>query len=50
MNSKPVVCRNTDNFYGIPDGKGTEIVPFVYEDSIAFGNAEKEMWLKKMEN
>ncbi|WP_330744761.1 WG repeat-containing protein [Chryseobacterium sp. CP-77] len=45
--SKPLVCRNTDNFYGILDGKGTEIVPFVYEDIITFGNAENEIVVKK---
>lgn len=45
--SKPLVCRNTDNFYGVLDGKGTEIVPFVYEDIITFGNAENEIVVKK---
>ncbi|WP_142723574.1 WG repeat-containing protein [Chryseobacterium sp. ON_d1] len=45
--SKPLVCRNTDNFYGILDGKGTEIVPFVYEDIITFGNAENEIVVKR---
>ncbi len=45
--SKPLVCRNNDNFYGILDGKGTEIVPFVYEDIITFGNAENEIVVKK---
>ncbi|MBP1166532.1 hypothetical protein JOE44_003416 [Chryseobacterium sp. PvR013] len=45
--SKPLVCRNTGNFYGILDGKGTEIVPFVYEDIITFGNAENEIVVKK---
>lgn len=45
--SKPLVCRNTANFYGILDGKGTEIVPFIYEDIITFGNAENEIVVKK---
>lgn len=45
--SKPLVCRKTDNFYGILDGKGTEIVPFIYEDIITFGNAENEIVVKK---
>ncbi|MCE4065010.1 WG repeat-containing protein [Chryseobacterium gleum] len=45
--SKPLVCRNNDNLYGILDGKGTEIVPFVYEDIITFGNAENEIVVKK---
>jgi hypothetical protein len=42
-----LVCRNTANFYGILDGKGTEIVPFIYEDIITFGNAENEIVVKK---
>ncbi|WP_145953322.1 WG repeat-containing protein [Chryseobacterium indologenes] len=45
--SKPLVCRNTGNLYGILDGKGKEIVPFVYEDIITFGNAENEIVVKK---
>ncbi|MBE4950497.1 hypothetical protein [Chryseobacterium culicis] len=45
--SKPLVCRNTDNLYGILDGKGIEIVPFIYEDIITFGNAENEIVVKK---
>lgn len=45
--SKPLVCTNTDNLYGILDGKGTEIVPFVYEDIIAFDNFENEIVVKK---
>lgn len=45
--SKPFVCMNTDNLYGILDGKGTEIVPFVYEDIIAFDNFENEIVVKK---
>lgn len=45
--SKPLVCKNTNNLYGILDGKGTEIVPFIYEDIITFGNAENEIVVKK---
>ncbi|PWN64408.1 WG repeat-containing protein [Chryseobacterium oncorhynchi] len=45
--SKPLVCKNTSNLYGILDGKGTEIVPFVYEDIIAFENFENEIVVKK---
>ncbi|UKB79683.1 WG repeat-containing protein [Chryseobacterium sp. MEBOG07] len=45
--SKPLVCKNTASFYGILDGKGTEIVPFVYEDIITFGNAENEIVVRK---
>jgi len=45
--SKPLVCKNTGNLYGILDGKGTEIVPFIYEDIITFGNAENEIVVKK---
>ena len=45
--SKPLVCMNTDNLYGVLDGKGTEIVPFVYEDIIAFDNFENEIVVKK---
>ncbi|AZA81381.1 hypothetical protein C1637_02055 [Chryseobacterium lactis] len=45
--SKPLVCKNNANFYGILDGKGTEIVPFEYEDIIAFENAENEVVVKK---
>ncbi|MEG0928211.1 WG repeat-containing protein [Chryseobacterium sp.] len=45
--SKPLVCKNTSNLYGILDGKGMEIVPFVYEDIIAFDNFENEIVVKK---
>lgn len=45
--SKPLVCKNSEGFYGILDGKGTEIVPFIYEDIITFGNAENEIVVKK---
>ncbi|MGH1518565.1 WG repeat-containing protein [Chryseobacterium sp. JK1] len=45
--SKPLVCRNANNFYGVVDGKGTEIVPFVYEDIIAFEDFENEFVVKK---
>ncbi|MGE8432800.1 MAG: WG repeat-containing protein [Chryseobacterium joostei] len=45
--SKPLVCKNTSNLYGVLDGKGTEIVPFVYEDIIAFENFENEFVVKK---
>ncbi|UKB83978.1 WG repeat-containing protein [Chryseobacterium sp. MEBOG06] len=45
--SKPLVCKNKDNFYGILDGKGTEIVPFIYDDIIIFGNSENEIVVKK---
>lgn len=45
--SKPLVCKNTSNFYGVLDGKGTEIVPFIYDDIIAFDNFENEIVVKK---
>ncbi|PKF75120.1 hypothetical protein CW752_05670 [Chryseobacterium sp. PMSZPI] len=45
--SKPLVCKNNNNLYGILDGKGMEIVPFIYEDIIAFENAENEIIVKK---
>ncbi|AZB24117.1 WG repeat-containing protein [Chryseobacterium bernardetii] len=45
--SKPLVCMNNANLYGILDGKGTEIVPFSYEDIIAFENFENEIVVKK---
>ncbi|WP_123902308.1 WG repeat-containing protein [Chryseobacterium arthrosphaerae] len=45
--SKPLVCRNSDHFYGIIDGKGTVIVPFIYEDIVTFGNFENEIVVKK---
>lgn len=45
--SKPLVCMNKDNLYGILDAKGTEIVPFTYEDIIAFENFENELIVKK---
>lgn len=45
--SKPLVCKNMNDFYGILDGKGTEIVPFIYEDIIAFENFENEIVVKK---
>lgn len=45
--SKPLVCMNNSNLYGILDAKGTEIVPFAYEDIIAFENFENEIVVKK---
>lgn len=45
--SKPLVCKNTDNRYGILDEKGKEIVPFLYEDIIVFDNSENEIVVKK---
>ncbi|RTZ50317.1 WG repeat-containing protein [Chryseobacterium arthrosphaerae] len=42
--SKPLVCRNSDHFYGIIDGKGTVIVPFIYEDIVTFGNLKMKLW------
>lgn len=45
--SKPLVCMNNDHLYGILDAKGTEIVPFTYEDIIAFENFENEIVVKK---
>ncbi|AZA91669.1 Uncharacterised protein [Chryseobacterium nakagawai] len=45
--SKPLVCMNNANLYGILDAKGTEIVPFNYEDIIAFENFENEIIVKK---
>ncbi|WP_139166090.1 WG repeat-containing protein [Chryseobacterium jejuense] len=45
--SKPLVCMNSANLYGILDAKGTEIVPFAYEDIIAFENFENEIVVKK---
>lgn len=45
--SKPIVCKNTANLYGILDGKGSEIVPFQYEDIVAFENTENEVIVKK---
>ncbi|REC44793.1 hypothetical protein DRF67_17125 [Chryseobacterium pennipullorum] len=45
--SKPMVCMNSDHLYGIIDAKGTEIVPFAYEDIVAFDNFENEIIVKK---
>ncbi|NIF05814.1 WG repeat-containing protein [Chryseobacterium sp. Tr-659] len=45
--SKPLVCKNSDDLYGILDGKGTEIVPFIYEDIITFEDFENEFVVKK---
>ncbi|MDM1553981.1 WG repeat-containing protein [Chryseobacterium indologenes] len=45
--SKPLVCMNNDNLYGILDAKGMVIVPFAYEDIIAFENFENEIVVKK---
>ncbi|AKK72526.1 hypothetical protein OK18_07690 [Chryseobacterium gallinarum] len=45
--SKPLVCKNSDNLFGVLNGKGMEIVPFVYEDIIAFENSENEIVVKK---
>ncbi|WP_429935701.1 WG repeat-containing protein [Chryseobacterium sp. MIQD13] len=47
--SKPAVCRNSDNLYGIIDEKGKEIVPFIYDDIIAFENSENEIVVKKQD-
>ncbi|WP_131401684.1 WG repeat-containing protein [Chryseobacterium sp. JM1] len=47
--SKPVVCRNASNLYGIIDEKGKEIVPFIYDDIIAFENSENEIVVKKQD-
>lgn len=45
--SKPLICMNNDHLYGILDAKGTEVVPFAYEDIIAFENFENEIVVKK---
>nr|WP_315033367.1 WG repeat-containing protein [uncultured Chryseobacterium sp.] len=45
--SKPLVCRNKENLYGVLDGRGTVIVPFGYEDITAFENFENEIVVKK---
>lgn len=45
--SKPLVCMNNNDLYGIIDAKGTEVVPFAYEDIIAFENFENEIVVKK---
>ncbi|AZA78602.1 WG repeat-containing protein [Chryseobacterium sp. G0186] len=45
--SKPLVCKNESHFYGVLDGRGIEIVPFIYEDIIAFENFENEIVVKK---
>ncbi|WP_099765358.1 WG repeat-containing protein [Chryseobacterium sp. 52] len=47
--SKPVVCRNSNNLYGVMDEKGREIVPFIYDDIIAFENSENEIVVKKQD-
>ncbi|MGE8527273.1 WG repeat-containing protein [Chryseobacterium rhizosphaerae] len=45
--SKPLVCKNKDNLFGILDEAGKEIVPFVYEDIVVFENYENEIVVKK---
>lgn len=47
--SKPVVCRNSNNLYGIINEKGKEIVPFIYDDIIVFENSENEIVVKKQD-
>ncbi|UWX59891.1 WG repeat-containing protein [Chryseobacterium oranimense] len=47
--SKPAVCRNSSGMYGIIDKKGKEIVPFIYDDIIAFENSENEFVVKKQD-
>jgi hypothetical protein len=47
--SKPVVCKNSSNLYGIMNEKGKEIVPFIYDDIIAFENSENEFVVKKQD-
>ncbi|REC80536.1 hypothetical protein DRF60_02200 [Chryseobacterium elymi] len=47
--SKPVVCRNKNNLYGIIDEKGKEVVPFIYDDIIVFENSENEIVVKKQD-
>lgn len=45
--SKPVVCKNSSNLYGILNENGKEIVPFAYDDIIVFENSENEIIVKK---
>lgn len=45
--SKPVVCKNSSNLYGILNENGKEIVPFTYDDIVVFENSENEMIVKK---
>ncbi|MDR2238624.1 MAG: WG repeat-containing protein [Chryseobacterium sp.] len=45
--SKPVVCKNSSNLYGILDENGKETVPFIYDDIVVFENAENEIVVKK---
>ncbi|WP_139785328.1 WG repeat-containing protein [Chryseobacterium phocaeense] len=45
--SKPVVCKNNANLYGIMDENGKEIVPFIYDDIIVFENSENEIVVRK---
>lgn len=47
--SKPVVCKKNNNLYGIIDEKGKEIIPFIYDDIIAFENSENEFVVKKQD-
>jgi hypothetical protein len=47
--SKPVVCRNSNNLYGIINEKGKEIIPFIYDDIIVFENSENEIVVKKQD-
>lgn len=45
--SKPVVCKNSSNLYGILNENGKEIVPFAYDDIVVFENSENEIIVKK---
>ncbi len=45
--SKPMVCKNESNLYGILDKNLNEIVPFIYDDIITFSNSENEIVVKK---
>ncbi|KMQ66605.1 hypothetical protein ACM46_03540 [Chryseobacterium angstadtii] len=47
--SKPAVCRNGSNLYGVMNEKGKEIIPFIYDDIIMFENSENEIVVKKQE-
>ena len=45
--SKPLVCKNQENLYGILNENLKEIIPFVYDDIITFSNSENEIVIKK---
>ena len=44
--STPIICKNKNGKFGLINGSGKEIVPFIYDDIIAFPNFENQLVVK----